>query len=341
VAKKKPTTAEALIEAHVQFIRDRLNGPELHGLVEKEVDAILRDAERLTLDDVITREAVKHTVRVYAVKMQLNAGVPEMVADIAERIHGHDIHERTRLVDLLSDRQFDEMVDKLMEMKQLRQRLLDESVSNPVYSALAADLVYHGIKGYLMQNTLTSNIPGARAALKLGKSVMSRATPGLEQAIEDRLKQYVEKNIRHTLAESRRSMLERFDEEAVRGFARDLWDRIKRSRVSHFRDYLSAADVEDFFVIGYEYWQQLRQGAWYATVIDTGIDGFFDRYGSSTLGELLEEIGIERDMMVGDAMRFAPKWIDGLQKRGLLEGLIRRNLEEFYASPEVAKILKN
>ncbi|MDR3417576.1 MAG: hypothetical protein P4L83_15475 [Nevskia sp.] len=339
MAKKKATAAEALLEAHVQFIVEKLDGAALHALVEREVDAILRDAKRLSVNDFVSRDAVKHTVRVYAVQLQLHAGIPELVADIARRIHAHDVHERTRLGDLMPDRQLQEIVDKLLEMKDLRERLLDESVSNPVYSALAANLVYHGIKGYLLQNKLTNNIPGARAAFKLGKSMMNRA-PGLEQAIEDRLKSYVEKNIRHTLAESRRSLTERFDEDAIREAVKDLWTRLKRSRVSYFLGFVGAADVEDFFVIIYEYWQQLRHTEWYVEVIDAGIDGFFDRYGETSLAELLEEIGIERDMLVKDAMRFGPKAIDGLKAKGLLEGMVRRNLEEFYASPGVAKILK-
>jgi len=75
------------------------------------------------------------------------------------------------------------------------------------------------------------------------------------------------------------------------------------------------------------------------TLIDAGVDGFFDRYGAVSLGELLEEIGITRDMLVADAMRFAPKAIEGLQRKGLLEGMIRRNLEGFYRSGAVEEIV--
>lgn len=340
VAKKKDSPAAALLEAHVQYLLAQLQGEALRGRVEQEVDALLADAEQLLLNDVVTREAVKETVRVYAVKLELNAGIPELVADIAQRIHGHPIHARTRLRDLLSDRQFGEILDKLLEMKDLRERLLDESVSNPVYSALAADIVYHGIKGYLGQNKLTGSIPGAKAAMKLGKSVMNRATPGLEDAIEERLKGYVSKNIQSTLAESRRFLVDRFDAESIREVALDLWDRLKDSKVAAFRDFLRDGDLEDFFVIGYEYWHSLRQSDWYVTLIDAGVDGFFDRYGGSSLGELLEEIGITREMLVADAMRFAPKALEGLRRPGLLEGMIRRNLEGFYASDAVAAILK-
>ena len=339
MAKKKTSTAEALLEAHVQFMLQQLDGKALRPRIEREVDALLHDAEQLSLKDVVSREAVKETVRVYAVKLELNAGIPELVADIAHRLHAHPIHARTRIGELLSDQQFTEILDKLLEMKELRTRLLDESVSNPVYSALAADIVYHGIKDYLTQNKLTGNIPGARAAMKLGKSMMNRATPGLENAIEERLKGYVSRNIQSTLQESRRFLLDRFDEESIREVALDVWEQLKDSKVSLFRDFLGGGDLEDFFVIGYEYWHQLRKTDWYVTLIDAGVDGFFDRYQDSSLGEILEEIGIGRDMLVADAMRFAPKAIEGLKHRGLLEPMIRRNLQDFYLSGAVEKII--
>lgn len=343
LAKKKPSPAEAqleaLLEAHVQFIAQQLQGKALRLRIEHEVDALLRDAEQISLKDVVSREAVKETVRVYAVKLELNAGIPELVADIAQRVHAHPVHAQTRLGELLSDRQFEEILDKVLEMKTLRTRLLDEAVSNPVYTALAADIVYHGIKGYLMQNKLTGNIPGARAAMKLGKSMMNRATPGLEGAIEDRLKGYVSRNIQSTLTESRRFLLDRLDEDSIREVALDLWQQLKPAKVSTFRDFLGGADLEDFFVIGYEYWHQLRKTDWYVTLIDAGVDGFFERYQDCSLGELLEEIGISRDMLVADAMRFAPKAIEGLQQRGLLLPMIRRNLQDFYRSEAAAAIL--
>ena len=339
MAKKKNTIAEALLEAHVQFMLQQFEGKALRPRIEKEVDALLGDAERIQLKDVVSREAVKETVRVYAVKLELNAGIPELVADIAHRLHAHQIHTRTRLSDLLSDQQFGEILDKLLEMKELRTRLLDESVGNPIYSALAADIVYHGIKGYLTQNKLTGNIPGARAAMKLGKSMMNRAAPKLEGAIEERLKGYVSRNIQSTLSESRRFLLDRFNEASIREAALDVWEQIKHSKVSLFRDYLRGSDIEDFFVIGYEYWHQLRKSDWYVTLIDAGVDGFFDRYDDSSLGEILEEIGISRDMILADAMRFAPKLIEGLNKRGLLEPMVRRNLQDFYLSGAVEKIM--
>jgi hypothetical protein len=340
VSRKKSGIAEALLDAHVRFVLEQLEPGALRARIEREVDAALADAERLRLGEVVTPQAVKETVRIYAVQLELHGGIPELVADIAGRIYRHPVQDRTRLGDLVSDQQLAELLDKLLEMRDLGHKLLEEAVGNPVYSALAGDLVFHGIRDYLVHNKVTGAIPGARAAMKLGKSVMQRATPGLERSLEERLKRFVAKNAQATLAESRRFLLGAFEPAAVREAVLEAWKQIKHEKVSSFRGYLRAADLEDFFVIGYEYWRSLRRSDWYIELIDAGIDGFFERYGGTSLAELLDEIGIERDMLVADAMRFTPGAIAGLERAGMLEPMVRRLLGDFYRSGAVERTLE-
>ena len=339
MASKKISVAQALLDAHVGFIVEQLDGDSLRPLLEKEIDALLADAAKLTLDDVVSRESVKQVVQVYAVEVELGGGIPELVAEIARLLYSADIHDRTRLRDLMSDKQFKEILDKLLEMEELRTQLLDEAVSNPLYTALASDLLYHGIRGYLMHSRLAKSIPGASSMMKLGKSMLQHASPGLENAIEDNLKAYIRKNIGATLKESQRFLLGNFNEERLREVALDSWDKLKPLRVSSFRKYLSGADVEDFFVIAYEYWRSLRKSDYYSALINLGIDCFFDKYGKTKLTHLLGEVGIDRDLLLADAMRFAPDAIRGLKKKKLLEPLIRRNLKGFYLSGRVEAVL--
>ena len=49
LAKKKTDTAEALLDAHVQFLLRQLEGKSLRARIEREVDAVLGDAERVSL----------------------------------------------------------------------------------------------------------------------------------------------------------------------------------------------------------------------------------------------------------------------------------------------------
>jgi len=112
---------------------------------------------------------------------------------------------KTRLSDLLSDQQFGEILDKLLEMKELRTRLLDESVGNPIYSALAADIVYPRHQGLPDPEQAHRQHSRRRRAMKLGKSMMNRAAPKLEGAIEERLKGYVSRNIQSIVADDEKS----------------------------------------------------------------------------------------------------------------------------------------
>jgi hypothetical protein len=336
---KKIKLAEALLDAHVAFIIEQLDDASLQPLLETEIDNLLADAGKLTLNDVVTRDAVKQTVQVYAVELELSGGIPELVAEMARVLSAADIHDHTELQDLMSNKQFQEILDKLLEMEALRTQLLDEAVSNPLYAELASNLLYNGIRGYLMHSRLAKSIPGAASMMKLGKTMLQHASPGIEKSIEENLKGYIQKNIGATLKDSRNFLLGTFNEARLRELALDAWDHLKTLPVASFRDYLSSADLEDFFVIAYEYWRSLRKTEFYSALIDLGIDCFFDKYGKTKLNKLLGEVGIDRDLLVADAMRFAPTALHGLKKKKLLEPIIRRNLKPFYFSGRIEAIL--
>lgn len=338
---KKQSIAERLLDAQVQFMLDQLEAPALRENIEEELDHALAAAEQITLNESVTRQQIKDTVRNYAVDLDLHGAIPELVGDIARTLYGHDIHDRTSLSDLVSDQQFIEILDQLLAMKDLREKVIKRSIGNPLFAALASDVLYNGIKGYIAHNPLTRNSKLAAGALSVGKSLLSKASPGLEQAVEDGVKGYIKANIKSTQRQTERFIRERVEDDSVRDRAIELWDEHKDTKVSTFREYISERDVEEGFVTGYEYWRKLRRTDYYWTVIEVAIDGFFDKYGDTSLREILDEVGIHRDIMVEEAMRYAPPVIAMLKKKKLLEPRIRRQLEKFYLSEAAREILGN
>ena len=119
----------------------------------------------------------------------------------------------------------------------------------------------------------------------------------------------------------------------------DMWDEYKTTPLGEMRSYLSDEDLEELFVIGYEHWQHLRSTRWLRAMIDAGVDQFFTSFKKHTLRELLDAIGVTPEHIRAEALRFAPPVIAGLDKKGLLDGVIRRNLEPFYASDEAKALL--
>lgn len=327
--------AEALLDAHVAFLIEELTGDGFRSLIEEEIDQVLEHAAQLTINDVVSPEQIRATAIKYAVDLELSGAIPELVGEVARRIYDHPGHDETTFNDLVSDRQFREFVDKALEMKDLRNTVIHEAVSNPVYEALVADITYQGILGYINENPVTRNVPGAQSMMKLGKSVMSKAGPGLEK----NLKAYIRKNLKPLLKESESFLKNRIDDERIADAAGDIWDDLKDRKIGAFREYLGKDDVEEIFVIGYEYWKGLRKTDYYASWIDTGVNFFFEKYGDTSLTGMLDELAISRDMILDDALRFAPGVLQVLKDKGILEAALRRQLSRFYQSDQAMKIL--
>ncbi len=339
MAAHDKTRAQRLLDAHTAFLVAELTGPGLAELIDAELSSALQEAQALTLNDVVTRDMIKDTAKLYAVELELHGAMPELVGDIARAIYEHAIHEETRVGDLMSEASFREFLDKTLDMQALRERLITEAIHSPLYSALATDILYHGIKGYIGQSKVGMNIPGAQSMLKLGKAMAS--STGLDKTLEEGIKKYIRGNIKGTLKESESFLKQRIDNERIEDEAQAIWHRLRGQEVALFRDYIESRDVEEFFVIAYEYWRELRKTTYYATLIDIGIDSFFDKYGNTSLPDLLAEVGIDQGILQREAMRFAPHVIQVLQARNLLEPRLRRQLQRFYESDAAQAVLND
>lgn len=331
--------SERLLDAQVQFFLHQFEGEALEAFVTREVDAALAVAEQLSLESCVTRKAVKGSALAFAAEFELGGGLPELVGEIARSLHGHPVHAHTRLGDLVSDRVFADFLDKILELQPLRERLVRAVVASPLYAEFATDLLYEGLRGYVADSAVTRAIPGAQSAMKLGKSLLAKATPKLEASLEDNVRRYVGRSVAGVSQRSAESLLLRLDNKRLRAMALDVWRQVKPLKLSSLMQDLDALDVEELFVAGYEYWRDLRKTPYYSALIEAGIDAFFDRYGKESLGELLEDLGIGREAMIAEGLRYAPNALKALRKKKLLEPMIRRQLEPFYRSEAFARIV--
>jgi hypothetical protein len=327
--------AQSLLDAQVAFVIDQLTGKTLEPRVQHLVDEVLDLTSKLKLADVVTPTMIKQTAHRYAIHHEIPPAIPELVGEVARQLYQLEIHDANQLFDLLTDEQFRELMKKIVEMKQLRERLIHEAVGNPIYGEMISEVLYHGITDYITKNPLAKKIPGAQSMMKLGKSVMDMASPNAEAGI----KKYIGQNINASLKQSEKFLIRNLTDEKITRIATDLWSEIKLHKIGVFRNYVSEADIEDFFVIGFEYWQDLRKTDYYREMIDAGIDFFFSKYGKSTLNELLDEMGVSREMIVAEAMHYAPHVIAVLKKKGILEKLVRNQLEPFYQSDAARELL--
>lgn len=340
MASRMHPQATRLLDAHVAYVMEQLQGPALEALLGREIDEAFADARRLTLADAVTPHIIKSTARTYAVEIEPSGAIPELIGDIARALYAHPVHRQTRLRDLLPDGLFDEFLEKFLEMDDLHAWIAHEAVANPVYTALATDVVIEGIRGYVYHGgNRARGIPGIRQASAIGANLLRGALPIIEETVEESLRAYLQRSIGDLLKSSENVLLGLFDREQVRLLATEAWEAVRDRRVADFQEGVSSLDIEEIFVIGYELWRSVRHTAFYGAMIDAGVDAFFDKYGDTTLREILDEMGVTREIALAEGLRYAPHVLDVLRQRGMLEPIVRRHLEGFYASDAVADIL--
>jgi hypothetical protein len=169
--------------------------------------------------------------------------------------------------------------------------------------------------------------------------VVKRATAGFEDALEESIKRHIGRSLGRVSRETAQPLLEGDHDGALREVALDSWQRLREITLGELRQDVSALDVEELFVTLYECWKELRRTPLVATMIDTGIDTFFDKYGEQSLAALLEDLGVDRALMRVEALRFAPHVLNRLHAAGRLEPAVRKMLEPFYRSGAVEKVL--
>lgn len=318
--------ADQLCDALVDYLSDQLSGDALDRLMQQELQFVLDKASEFTLESVVSREQVQITARKYAVHMDISGAIPELVGNIVERLYEHSIQQQHTIGEVIGDQATNALLDKCMEIPLSRQGMAWMG-QNPVLLAVLAGGAQLGVKTWLHQ--------GVPAMLR--DPLLRRLPRARLAGIESRLQEWLLARCQHLLNDpylySDSHMAE----------LRDLillgWDEFAQRPMADLQQLLSSEDIQELFVILFEYWRTLRDSDYFITLLDTGVDTFFDTYGDTPLIELLEEVGVTQDMMLDDARRFVPPIMATLQQHGIVQEWLRRHLSPFFASPKAQQIL--
>lgn len=336
--------AEQLLNAQIAWVMAQLDEKEFKKLLKEEVNQFFKVAKSLKLNDVVSAEKVRVTARRYAIEMDISGAIPELIGEIADRLYNHPGHDKNSFEDLITDQEVAELLDVALEMQALRQRLISEIGGSPLTLNLISDMLYHGIQGFVSQGTnmagnMAGNIPGASSLLKLGKSAVSRAAPGLEKSAETSIKKYIAHNTRSIIRQSEKRLEKAVESGELRQGILDFWDEIKEEKVASLRRYITRDELEDVMVTGLEAWKQFRETRYFGNLLDAGVDFFFHKYGDTTLDKLVGEMGVTKKMVNDEIMHYAPDIIAVLKEKGILEETLRRRLSPFWYADSTLALL--
>ncbi|EKF74528.1 hypothetical protein A11A3_07875 [Alcanivorax hongdengensis A-11-3] len=327
MSEKKQEIAERLLDGLLDHLCERLTPAQLEGVITQELDYLLAQSDRFSLSQLVSVEQVQTTARKYAVQMDISGAIPELVGDMVERFYDHGIQGQRQIGEVLDESAVEAFLDKLLEIP-LSQHGVAWLGRNPVLLAVLAGGAQMGVKTVLHQS-----LPAPLRA-----QLLKRLPPRWLASLELRLQEWLLRRTEQLLSDP---YLYRDDNlEELRDLVLVAWQDFAQRPVAELRELISSEDIQELFVIVFEYWRELRHSDYFNSLLDTGVQAFFDKYGDSTPGELLAELGISREMMLDDALRFAPPILAVLQREGLVREWLRRQLGPYFASESALAILE-
>lgn len=337
--KNSPTINEAelhlnaLFEAHVKYELNQFKDANLQKLIQSELGFLLESSSKMKLNTWVPAQTVKDVIKDHVVENSIPGSIADIAGKMSSSIFNSDVHKKTKLKAIISRQQFEEIVDKTIELKEQRNNGLDKLIDLPIYTDLISGILFQAITHYIYDNNLLSkNIPGMSSLLKVGKSFMDKTAPKLGSGIEDSVRTYIANSLELIITESKAFLANSVTDEQLKDSAITLWENIENKSFSDFQKGMDSLDLSEFITLGYDFWLSFRKSDYFKWCYETTVDTLFKEYGESTIEELMEEFQITSEKILTESHRFAPLLIKGLKKSGYLESAIRRHLEGFYTS---------
>lgn len=340
MTSKKTDTATQLLELHVKHELASLKGAKLHKFLKQEVGELLDHASTITLNRIASEDRVMETIQRVVVNMELDAGIPELAGEMATEVLNSPIQAETALRDMISREQATGFVEELLELRHQREQVISEIMAHPVYQELISNVVYQGVVNYLYEdNLITKSVPGVGSMMKFGKRMANKAVPGLDETFERRFKAWLSDSLPGLITRSEQFLQRALSDEEVRDTVMAAWVAVEDKTIAELHRGLGDVELQEFVVLGYEFWLQFRETAYFEGCTRAVVAHLFVKYGDRPLTDLLGDIGVTREVIEAEMEAWAIPLIDILREEGYVEALVRRRLSAFYKSAGARKVL--
>lgn len=331
--------ASQLLEAEVAFWLQNLKGKKFQALLADELNHVLAKLEHIRLCDAVDESKVKATARRYAVEMEIGGAIPELFGEIANRIFEFPASRTAKIGEVVSDSIATEFIEKIFEQN----GVLDHAVTNirnsTPFRHFLSDVIFTVLKGYVFEQNNLMKFSTVASSTRKVREWLSTKAPDLSEGLEERVRNLMESGVKGSLEMVDETLDNEQYRETAMNSALAFWDVVREWPLTAYRDYLTEQDLQEFMVLGYEFWLEFRNTEYLKSCIDLGVDFFFEKYGEQSLQDLLDDIGISHEMITDELDNYIPDLAALLIKEGLAESFLRRNLQRFYSSKKVQDLL--
>ena len=324
---------QKMLDAHVAFELQRWQGDTLRASIAAEADALWAWLEGIRLNEVATPAQITGFVRRIAVDRPLTNEAIESLRESAQVVFELLREDATRLDELMPRSLYDRIAANAIDMVGLRREIVHQVVTSSVYTMLISNVLYHGIKDFMLsENAISKKIPGATSLVRFGHNAFVSAAPQVEKMIDKRLIAFIHDNIQETIRESEHFLNTAVDEPMLRSVAGELWTTNGERKVSDLAGGIDPAAVDELVEVVRHFWLHYRSTPLFLDLVEQLIRNYFLRNGRKTLRTLLDELGVSRELLADEVYGLAAQAVATALRDGALEARIRSRLAAFYES---------
>ena len=325
--------AQALLLEQVRFTKQQLLQPENKNYIRNFISQSYRHADQILLKDFIQLEQLNAVVEKYAFELNLGADILEFIGFVAQKVHKFSVNSNTILHDLLSDESFELWLFKILELEQLKDYIQDNLQHNPQIQHVSLQLA---------NQILESNTPWLNQ-LRQYNSKQSNIGSKVLSFIQDQ-QQNIELKLEQQLATAIRKQVSQIillPSEDLADIATYIWDEVKQHSLKEMLSQVESIDFEEFFILVYETWKELRQTDFMQALILNVVAAFYEYFGEYSLQALLHSVGLNENDLFIEADRFIPYCLGALDTHNLLDDIIQSLIAPFYHNQATQQFIEN
>ncbi len=332
--------AQSLLDAQVKFFLQDLTPERLKPILEQEMEYLYEKLSDISLNQAVQREKVSATAHRYAIEMEIGGAIPELFGEVARIIYELPSNDDHTLGDIINDDIVEDFLEKIFETDSLLDQAVNSFRQSEPFRSFLSDVAFTVIKSYLMEeNKIVKSSPTVARGLRAFTNLISNRTPALRDLIEDQSRSALQGTI-NTSLEMVQNLL---DNDLYRDNYLNstilLWDDVKEWPVGYFKNYFTELDLQELLVLGYEFWLDFRHTDYLQSCIDAGVNFFFDKYGDESLQTVISDMGVTKEMIFSEHLRYVPDLAELLIKEDIAETILRRHLHRFYFDETTLKLL--
>ncbi len=338
-ASRADSIAQQLLDAQVRHHLDRLTGDRLAATVTGLADDLMSAAGRHQLEDLVDRESIKAIVTRALATVPGSAAVSGIV-ELATRVVYDGPAEPYPLGELVDRDRVEVLLDELLTLSPVLERALERLTDSPLVSTMASRFMGRIVGEVLQANkAVADKVPGLGSLMSFGTSAASKVMGAADKQFEGLIGDTVGKGGTFAVRRLNRIVIETLQDPTTRAAVLDVWDLLAQEPVAGLRPYTTYDEVAGVVGAVHDVAVTTMFNEHVAHLGEVIVDAFFERFGGYTPTEMLDELDLSREELVADLVGFAPVVVEALRETGDLERILRAQLEPFYASAEVRKLL--